>query len=145
MERQKNKEGRQEGQEQAWKLTPRQERFVAEYVLRPVGTCAAIKAGYSRVGASTQQARLLRIPAVRSAIDIARARRDEYIELTTTEVVRSIREGIADAVAAGDHRAAMRGREMLAKHMGMLVDRQQLETKLSFAELVRLADQDKSE
>lgn len=43
----------------AVELTPRQSRFVDEYLLEPNATQAAIKAGYSKNGASAAAARLL--------------------------------------------------------------------------------------
>lgn len=51
------------------KLTPRQERFVEEYSIRPVGADAARKAGYSVATAANQAYELLRMPKIRAAID----------------------------------------------------------------------------
>lgn len=50
-------------------FTPRQKRFILEYSKKPVGTEAAIAAGYSRNGASRAAIRLLEHPGVREEIE----------------------------------------------------------------------------
>lgn len=52
----------------AVELTPRQSRFVDEYLLEPNATQAAIKAGYSKKGANAAGARLLANVSIQQAI-----------------------------------------------------------------------------
>lgn len=52
----------------AVELTPRQSRFVDEYLLEPNATQAYIKAGYSEKGANTAAARLLANVRIQTAI-----------------------------------------------------------------------------
>ena len=51
------------------RLTPKQARFVAEYLVDLNGKQAAVRAGYSRATAEQQASRLLRNAQVRAAID----------------------------------------------------------------------------
>lgn len=51
------------------KLTPRQQRFVDEYLVDLNGTQAAIRAGYSVNGADQQASELLRIDRVKAAVN----------------------------------------------------------------------------
>ena len=50
-------------------LTPRQRRFVAEYLIDSNASQAFVRAGYSPKHARRSAWRLMRIPAVRAAID----------------------------------------------------------------------------
>ncbi|KPU94712.1 hypothetical protein APR50_10545 [Variovorax paradoxus] len=72
------------------KLTPKQERFVAEYLIDLNATQAATRAGYSARTANEQGARLLANVSVRFAIEAAKARRIERIELTADRVLTEL-------------------------------------------------------
>lgn len=71
-------------------LTPKQERFVAEYLIDLNATQAATRAGYSAKTANEQGARLLTNVSVRSAIEAAKAKRQEKTEITAARVVQEI-------------------------------------------------------
>lgn len=66
----------------AVELTPRQSRFVDEYLLEPNATQAAIKAGYSKNGANAAGARLLANVSVQQAIE---ARQQDRAERTKVD------------------------------------------------------------
>lgn len=68
-------------------LTPKQERFVAEYLIDLNATQAATRAGYSAKTANEQGARLLANVSVRSAIEEAKAKRAERTEITQDRVL----------------------------------------------------------
>lgn len=70
------------------KLTPRQEAFCREYVVDFNGTQAAIRAGYSSVGASTQALRLLANAEVSRRIAGFRARITNRLEVTAERVLQ---------------------------------------------------------
>lgn len=72
------------------KLTPKQERFVAEYVICLNGTQAAIKAGFSEKSADDIGAQLLGKTHVKAAIDAALAKRAEKSEITAERVLSEI-------------------------------------------------------
>lgn len=73
-------------------LTPRQQRFVDEYLVDLNATQAAIRAGYSSKTAESIASRLLRNVKVQQAISAAQAERQERTELTADEVIRDLRE-----------------------------------------------------
>lgn len=72
------------------KLTPKQERFVGEYLIDLNATQAATRAGYSAKTANEQGSRLLANVSVRSAIEKAQAERGERIKTTADDVLREI-------------------------------------------------------
>lgn len=74
----------------AMKLTPKQERFVAEYLVDLNATQAAIRAGYSAKTAKAQGSRMLTNVDVASAIAAGQRARGERIEATADDVLREI-------------------------------------------------------
>ena len=74
------------------KLTAKQERFVAEYLIDLNATQAAIRAGYAKKGAAVEGSRLLANPKVAAAVAAAQAARAERTEITQDYVLTSIRD-----------------------------------------------------
>lgn len=87
------------------KLTPKQERFVAEYLVDLNATQAAIRAGYSERTADKQGSQLLGKTSIAAAIQEAQAKRSDRTEITQDRVLQELaRIGFADirkAVAWG--------------------------------------------
>lgn len=78
-------------------LTPKQQRFVDEYMIDLNGTQAAIRAGYAESGARTEGARLLANANVAAAIAAVQAERAQRTEITADRVLRELaRIGFAD-------------------------------------------------
>lgn len=73
-------------------LTPKQRRFVEEYLLDMNATKAAIRAGYSKQTANQQGPRLLENQDVRNAIDASKAKRSEKLEVDSEYVLRRLVE-----------------------------------------------------
>jgi phage terminase small subunit len=71
-------------------LTPRQQRFVEEYLCDLNGKQAAIRAGYSSKTAEVQAAQTLRIPKVQAALSAALARRSQRTAITQDTVLREL-------------------------------------------------------
>lgn len=71
-------------------LTPKQNNFVAEYLVDQNATQAAIRAGYSPGSADVQGARLLGNARVRQLIDEALERRAARVEVKTEDVLREL-------------------------------------------------------
>lgn len=71
-------------------MSPRQQRFVAEYLRDLNATQAAIRAGYSAASAETDGPRLLGNAGVRKAIDSALAQRAVRLELKGDDVLREL-------------------------------------------------------
>ena len=71
-------------------LTPRQQRFVEEYLVDLNATRAAIRAGYSRKTAQEQSSRLLSNVMVAAAVATAQAKRSERTEITQDRVLTEL-------------------------------------------------------
>jgi len=71
-------------------LTPRQRRFVEEYVTDLNGTQAAIRAGYSTKGARVRGTELLANRNIQKAVETAMEQRTLRTELKADDVVRRL-------------------------------------------------------
>ncbi len=72
------------------KLTPKQERFAAEYLVDLNATKAATRAGYSEKTARSQGHTLLGLPAVQERIQALMAERAERTEVTQDRVIAEL-------------------------------------------------------
>ena len=107
------------------KATPRQRRFVGEYLLDLNATQAAIRSGYSVRTANEQGARLLANASIVAAIQTAQEARSERLQLTQDDVLRGL---LREATWTGDgssHSARVAAWGLIAKHLGMLERRSQ--------------------
>lgn len=104
-------------------LTPKQQRFVQEYLIDLNATQAAIRAGYSVKSADKIGSQLLGKAGVSQAIEAAQTRRKERTELTQDWVVERLRAEADDHSEDATHSARIRALELLGKHLGMFVDR----------------------
>ena len=71
-------------------LTPKQARFVEEYLTDLNATQAAIRAGYSAANADKIGSELLGKTRVKEAIDAAKVQRSEKTEITSERVLKEI-------------------------------------------------------
>lgn len=71
-------------------VSPKQKRFVEEYLIDLNGTKAVVRAGYSANGADVQASRLLKNGEVRKAIDKAIDARSKRTEITQDLVLREL-------------------------------------------------------
>lgn len=72
------------------RLTPKQERFIDEYLKDLNGTQAAIRAGYSAKSANESAARLLAKDSISSEIAARRKRLSESCEITRERVIKEM-------------------------------------------------------
>lgn len=72
------------------RLTPRQERFVEEYIIDLNATQAAIRAGYAAKDADVQGSRLLGNVRVSRAVASAKAKRSEQTGITQERVLAEL-------------------------------------------------------
>lgn len=78
-------------------LTPKQERFVSEYLIDLNATQACIRAGYSKRTADKQGSQLLGKPSIAKAISEAKAKREKRTNITQDRVVAELAKiGFAD-------------------------------------------------
>ena len=128
-------------------LTPKQQRFVQEYLVDLNAAAAARRTGYSVRSASQASAtgcRLLRNRAVREAIRLAMLERQRRTELSADYVIATLREIVERSMQRSpvltrrgeqlvdeegrhvwrfDGRTASRALELLGRHLGMFADR----------------------
>lgn len=71
-------------------MTPKQERFIAEYVLDLNAAAAAARAGYSRKTAKEIGYQLLARPEIRAAVEERRKAIDDALVMSRVEVLRRL-------------------------------------------------------
>ena len=106
-------------------LTPKQERFVAEYLIDLNATQAAIRAGYSEKTAQMIGSENLSKPLIADAVQKALAERSERTEITQDYVLTSIMETMEQRKGTGEHgnpNAVLKGAELLGRHLAMFTD-----------------------
>ena len=110
-------------------LTPKQQRFVEEYLIDLNGTQAAIRAGYSPKTAKEQASENLAKPNIQEAIQGAQSARSERTEVNQDYVVQRLK-GEAELTGQGSsHSARVRALELLGKHVSMFGDEKQIGVK----------------
>lgn len=114
-------------------LTPRQHRFVDEYLISLNATQAAIKAGYSEDTAAEQSCRLLRNVKIKNRIKEANKMREERTQIDQDYVLKNLKkivehnstiEAYTDKDGNPSSRmrnapAANKALELLGKHLQM--------------------------
>lgn len=104
-------------------LTPKQARFVAEYLIDLNATQAASRAGYSKKTAYSIGGENLKKPEIAAAIAARQAAVGDKLEITAEKVLRDIEAARVKAMSEGQCAAAIRAAELHGKHIGMFVDR----------------------
>ncbi len=104
-------------------LTDRQARFCEEYLIDLNATQAAIRAGYSEKTANEQGARLLANVSVQEKIAELKAERAKRTEMTQDSVIQEL-AAVARAEVKGVRAVdKLKALELLGKHLGMFVER----------------------
>ena len=104
-------------------LTPKQRRFVDEYLVDLNATQAARRAGYSERTAAAIGAENLRKPQIAAAIEQAQGARSERARVTQDMVLKGL---LGEATYHGEgasHSARVTAWSTLGKHLGMFSDR----------------------
>lgn len=115
-------------------LTPKQERFVAEYLIDLNATQAAIRAGYSAKSAYSQAHDLLKKPEIAEALSAARAKVAAKTELTQETVIAGLLKEANREGENSTHGARVAAFGWLGKTMGMFVDRAEVAVSGSLAD-----------
>jgi len=116
-------------------LTPKQERFVAEYLVDLNATAAAKRAGYSDKTAYSTGQRLLKNVEIQEAIQARRQELAQKLEITQEQVVGEL-AAIAFHGASDEPEAELKvsnklkALELLGKHLGMFTDKAEASVKL---------------
>ena len=104
------------------KLTCKQQTFVNEYLIDLNATQAAIRAGYSKKTAGQIGDENLRKPQIAKAIQESMSQRAERTEISSELVIQGLLRLIRRCEADGeafDASQAIRGYELLGKHLGL--------------------------
>lgn len=117
-------------------LTPKQERFVREYLRDLNATQAAIRAGYSAKGATVTGSKLLANPKVREFVTASQRKVAKKLDLTAEKVLRDIIRISQKAEKVGDLGVALKGRELLGKRLKLFTDRVEVEGRVTLEQLV---------
>lgn len=106
----------------AAKLTPKQKRFVDEYLVDLNATQAAIRAGYSKKTARSSGQRMLTNVDIADAIASAKKERSERTEITIDRVVRELaRLGLSDVRKLFDHTGQLKSISELADDTAAMI------------------------
>lgn len=119
-------------------LTPKQSKFVEEYLIDRNATQAAIRAGYSENTAATIGNENIRKPLIQAAINNGVVKMTERAELTQDYVINNImqtvdrcsqaepvrdRDGEETGEYKFEHNGVLKGCELLGKHLKMFTDK----------------------
>lgn len=105
------------------KLTPKQERFVAEYLIDLNATDAARRAGYSAKTAEQQGYRLLRNVQIAAAIAAAKKTTARKLAVSAEWVIKNLRSNHAKALALDKIGDSNRALELIGKHLAMFTEK----------------------
>lgn len=107
-------------------LTPKQARFVEEYLIDLNASAAARRSGYSTSYAEWAAPQILTRPHVAAAVAAQRARLSEQTGITVVQVIEDLKRLQRKAEEQGDIAPAIKATELLGKHVGAFIDRVQL-------------------
>lgn len=107
-------------------LTAKQRAFVEEFLKDLNGTQAVLRAGYKTKHPNRIAFQLMEKPEIRLAIDGLRAERTKNSDVTKDYVLRKIMRTLESAEQADNYNAVLRAAELLAKHLGMFVERTEI-------------------
>lgn len=109
-------------------LTVRQKRFAEEYSIDFNGSAAAIRAGYAQPYSDRQAHLLLKHKGVSAYIDhLTRSKENKIVSVNPDYVIKQVTAIIGKDGAKDSDR--LRGLELLARHLGMFIDRTELTGK----------------
>ena len=125
-------------------LTPKQQRFVEEYLIDLNATQAYIRAGYavkSEDVAAATASKLLRNAKVQEAIQEAQEKLSNKAQVTVEMVVQGLLNEAKDLSEGSTQSARVSAWAHLGKHLGMFKDKVEHSGKLEIESLSSLMDE----
>lgn len=122
-------------------LSPKQQRFVAEYLKDQNATQAAIRAGYSPGTAKQQGSRLLTNADVASAVARGQQRVAKKVEITVESLAAEFEEARLLAKVQGQASAMVAATTGKGKLAGLLVERHRHSGAIGTYDLTKLTDE----
>ena len=110
-------------------LTGLQSQFAREYIKDFNASQAIQRAGYDTKYPDKMGAQALDNPALRAYIDLLLVERSDLIDVDVNYVVKKITRAIERCDAAGKYNEVLRGAELLAKYLGMFIERTEITGK----------------
>ena len=107
-------------------MTPKQERFVEEYLIDLNATQAAIRAGYAKTNADVTGPRLLGNVGIAEAIKAGQEKKAEKLDITALDLVKEYEEVRAKAMESSQLSAANSAIAGKAKLLGLETDKVEL-------------------
>ena len=107
-------------------LSALQLRFVEEFLVDLDGTKAMMRTGSKSNNPKQRAFQIMENPGVRIAIDALKAERMKNSDVTKDFVLKGIQKAIKMAEESNNINALLRGYELLAKHLGMFVERTEI-------------------
>lgn len=104
---------------QLYVLTPKQAKWVGEYLACGNATASAVKAGYSVKGASVAGNRMLRNVSVQNALKARQTADAARLSLRREDVLAGLLEAVEQARVQANPMAMIRGWSEIAKLMGL--------------------------
>jgi len=106
-------------------MTPKQRRFIDEYLIDGNATQAAIRAGYSKRSAMQIGEENLRKPVIAAAVQEGQLELQKRTQVDQDYVIGKIRETVERCAAQGDGfipAQVLKGCELLGKHLGIFTE-----------------------
>lgn len=108
-------------------LTVRQRRFCEEYLVDFNGSAAVVRSGYNTKYPNRVATQMMNHPGIRAAIDqLTLDRASKSVTMKPEYVLNKITKTIEKAEQDNNHNAVLRGCELLARHLGMFIERQEI-------------------
>lgn len=107
------------------KLTDKMARFVEEYLIDLNASQAVLRAGYKTRNQDKMGTQLLQHPLVKEAVEARLQERRERVVVDQDYVLNNL-VSIVEATKGGNPAAALRGLELLGKHLGLYRDKQEI-------------------
>lgn len=123
-------------------LTPKQQRFVQEYLQDHNGTQAAIRTGYSAKTAKQQGSRLLADPRVQAAVRAGQKKVAKKAEVTVDSLMAELEQARKLALKEKQASAAVTATMGKGKLAGLLVEKHKHSGAVGTYDLKNLSDDD---
>lgn len=111
-------------------MTPKQNLFLAAYTTNGYNGADAIrKAGYETPYPNKMGAQVLNNKKVKEAFQLMQKKAIESISISPDYVVKKLVKTVEKAELENNHTAVLRGLELIAKHLGMFIERTEISGK----------------
>ena len=107
-------------------LTTKQQRFCEEYLKDLNASRAILRAGYKTANPNRVGHELMQKEGVRFALDGLMAERAEKVKVDANFVIQKILKSLERAEKKENETAVLRASELIAKHLGMFVEKSEI-------------------